>query len=238
MPQSHLNFYVLMSGSITAKVGLHNTYPVPPLWYKTCSRHIKGGVSLHTNRHTIVQAQRWCRDGGVTVTTCSGFPYNKLQGRTLYLQVMDYDRFCRDDPIGEICVPLSDVDLLRGETLYKTLQPCKGHTVSDSQSPLHPSASLIDTVRIVCGAGCMKRSSVRASVSPSDLSYRLTAAAACDGFAAARSAGRRYRSIAARRACSRHRRSAAAAPQHGAQQQIALSSKCRVVLTADITQTC
>ena len=218
----------------------------------------------------------------MTVTTCSGFPYNKLQGRTLYLQVMDYDRFCRDDPIGEICVPLSDVDLLRGETLYKTLQPCKGHTVktlqpskghtvktlqpckghtiktlqpskghtvktlqlckghtvSDSQSPLHPSASLIDTVRVVCGAGCMKRSSVRASVSPSYLSYRLTAAAACDGFAAARSAGRRYRSIAARRACSRHRRSAAGAPQHGAQQQIALSGKCRVVLTADITQTC
>ena len=60
----------------------------------------------------------------------TGFPYNKLQGRTLYLQVMDYDRFCRDDPIGEVCVPLSDVDLLRGETLYKTLQPCKGHTVS------------------------------------------------------------------------------------------------------------
>ena len=60
----------------------------------------------------------------------AGFPYNKLQVRTLYLQVMDYDRFCRDDPIGEVCVPLSDVDLLRGETLYKTLQPCKGHTVS------------------------------------------------------------------------------------------------------------
>jgi len=69
---------------------------------------------------------------------CVGFPYNKLQGRTLYLQVMDYDRFCRDDPIGEVCVPLSDVDLMRGETLYKTLQPCKGHTVSSS-----PHATLV-----------------------------------------------------------------------------------------------
>jgi len=59
MPQSHLNFYVPMTGSITAKVGLHNTYPVPPLWYKTCSRHI---LSLHTNRHTIVEAQRDCYD--------------------------------------------------------------------------------------------------------------------------------------------------------------------------------
>ena len=47
---------------------------------------------------------------------------------------MDYDRFSRDDPIGELCVPLSDVDLLRGETLYKTLLPCKGHTVSQSQT--------------------------------------------------------------------------------------------------------
>ena len=50
--------------------------------------------------------------------------------RTLYLQVLDYDRFSRDDPIGEICLPLTEVDLAQGQTLWRTLQPCKGHTVS------------------------------------------------------------------------------------------------------------
>jgi len=73
---------------------------------------------------------------GTRIGSFAGFPYNKLHSRTLYLQVMDYDRFCRDDPIGEICVPLSDVDLLRGETLNKTLLPCKGHTVSLSAAAL------------------------------------------------------------------------------------------------------
>jgi len=68
---------------------------------------------------------------------------------------------------------------------------------------------LIDAARIVCGAGLMKRSSLRPSVR---LSHRSTAAAARSGFAAERIAGRRYRSIA------------------GAQQQrrcsTAISSKC------------
>lgn len=52
--------------------------------------------------------------------------------RILYLQVLDYDRFSRDDPIGEVCVPLQEVDLLKGETLWKTLQPCKGQAVGDT----------------------------------------------------------------------------------------------------------
>ncbi len=58
-----------------------------------------------------------------------GFPYSKLMNRTLYLQVLDYDRFSRDDPIGEVCLPLAQVDLAQGQTLWKHLQPCKGHTV-------------------------------------------------------------------------------------------------------------
>src|SRR6218665_3252777 len=59
----------------------------------------------------------------------SGFPYNKLLTRTLYLQVLDYDRFSRDDPIGEVCIPLGDFDLVRGQTLWKNLQISKGHAV-------------------------------------------------------------------------------------------------------------
>ena len=49
--------------------------------------------------------------------------------RTLYMQVLDYDRFSRDDPIGEVALPLCDVDLAAGQTMWKTLAPCKGHTV-------------------------------------------------------------------------------------------------------------
>lgn len=49
--------------------------------------------------------------------------------RTLYLQVLDYDRFSRDDPIGEICLPLSDINLRTEQVLWRTLLPCKGHTV-------------------------------------------------------------------------------------------------------------
>ena len=45
--------------------------------------------------------------------------------------MLDYDRFSRDDPIGETCVPIMDVDLVEGQTLWKNLQPCKGHTVSE-----------------------------------------------------------------------------------------------------------
>ena len=55
-----------------------------------------------------------------------GFPHNKLLSRTLYLQVLDYDRFSRNDPIGEIEIPLSDIDLgPMTLTFCKDLQPCK-----------------------------------------------------------------------------------------------------------------
>jgi len=45
------------------------------------------------------------------------------------------------------------------------------------------TACIIDPARVVCGAGSMKRSSVRPSVR---LSHRSTAAAVCGGFAAER----------------------------------------------------
>ena len=53
-----------------------------------------------------------------------------MVSKTLYLLVLDYDRFSRDDPIGEVCLPLSELDLGAGLTLWKTLTPCKGAAVS------------------------------------------------------------------------------------------------------------
>lgn len=52
-----------------------------------------------------------------------------MVNKTLYLLVLDYDRFSRDDPIGEVCLPLSELDLGAGLTLWKTLMPCKGAAV-------------------------------------------------------------------------------------------------------------
>lgn len=40
---------------------------------------------------------------------CVGFPIQKLQSRVLHLHVFDYDRFSRDDSIGEMFLPLCQV---------------------------------------------------------------------------------------------------------------------------------
>ncbi|XP_069102512.1 synaptotagmin-7-like isoform X1 [Argopecten irradians] len=54
-----------------------------------------------------------------------GWPHNKLLEKTLYLQVIDYDRFSRDDPIGETYLPLNEVDLSQSPMMWRFLQPCK-----------------------------------------------------------------------------------------------------------------
>ncbi|XP_052242668.1 synaptotagmin-7-like isoform X3 [Dreissena polymorpha] len=54
-----------------------------------------------------------------------GWPHNKLLEKTLYLQVIDYDRFSRDDPIGETYIPLNEVDLSQSPLMWKFLSPCK-----------------------------------------------------------------------------------------------------------------
>lgn len=45
-----------------------------------------------------------------------GFPIQKLQSRVLHLHVFDYDRFSRDDSIGEMFLPLCQV-LYRSHSL-------------------------------------------------------------------------------------------------------------------------
>ncbi|XP_062405338.1 synaptotagmin-7b [Sardina pilchardus] len=53
-----------------------------------------------------------------------GFPFDKVVQRTLYLQVLDYDRFSRNDPIGEVSIPLNKVELAHMQTFWKELKPC------------------------------------------------------------------------------------------------------------------
>lgn len=49
--------------------------------------------------------------------------------RILYLQVLDYDRFSRNDPIGEVSIPLNKVDLTQMQTFWKDLKPCSDGSV-------------------------------------------------------------------------------------------------------------
>lgn len=58
-----------------------------------------------------------------------GFPYEKVVQRVLYLQVLDYDRFSRNDPIGEVSIPLNKVDLTQMQTFWKDLKPCSDGSV-------------------------------------------------------------------------------------------------------------
>lgn len=60
----------------------------------------------------------------------AGFPYEKVVQRTLYLQVLDYDRFSRNDPIGEVSIPLNKLDLANMQTFWKELKPCSDGSVS------------------------------------------------------------------------------------------------------------
>jgi len=52
-----------------------------------------------------------------------GFPINKLQSRVLHLHCYDYDRFSKDDSIGEIHLPLCQVDFTAKPTYWRPLYP-------------------------------------------------------------------------------------------------------------------
>ncbi|XP_055038711.1 synaptotagmin-7b isoform X2 [Misgurnus anguillicaudatus] len=81
-----------------------------------------------------------------------GFPYEKVVQRTLYMQVLDYDRFSRNDPIGEVSVPLNKIDLAHMPTFWKELKPCSDGSGSRGDLLVslcyNPTANII-TVSII-----------------------------------------------------------------------------------------
>ncbi|KAL2712559.1 synaptotagmin-7 isoform X9 [Vespula squamosa] len=74
-----------------------------------------------------------------------GFPIQKLQSRILHLHVFDYDRFSRDDSIGEIFLPLCQVDLSEKPSFWKALKPPAKDKCGELLCSLsyHPSNSVL-----------------------------------------------------------------------------------------------
>lgn len=74
-----------------------------------------------------------------------GFPIQKLQSRVLHLHVFDYDRFSRDDSIGEVFLPLCQVDFGGKPSFWKALKPPAKDKCGELLSSLcyHPSNSIL-----------------------------------------------------------------------------------------------
>ncbi|OAF71472.1 hypothetical protein A3Q56_00767, partial [Intoshia linei] len=53
------------------------------------------------------------------------FPFQKLLSRCLYFQIYDYDRFTRDDVIGEVILPLASIDISGTVILWKKISSAK-----------------------------------------------------------------------------------------------------------------
>ncbi|KAK9304417.1 hypothetical protein QLX08_004200 [Tetragonisca angustula] len=74
-----------------------------------------------------------------------GFPIQKLQSRVLHLHVFDYDRFSRDDSIGEMFLPLCQVDFSDKPSFWKALKPPAKDKCGELLCSLcyHPSNSVL-----------------------------------------------------------------------------------------------
>ncbi|XP_058802442.1 synaptotagmin-7 isoform X2 [Phymastichus coffea] len=74
-----------------------------------------------------------------------GFPIQKLQSRVLHLHVFDYDRFSKDDSIGELFLPLCQVDFSEKPSFWKSLKPPAKDKCGELLCSLcyHPSNSVL-----------------------------------------------------------------------------------------------
>ncbi|KAF2360328.1 C2 domain, partial [Trinorchestia longiramus] len=81
------------------------------------------------------------------------FPIQKLNSRVLHLHVFDYDRFSRDDSIGEVHIPLCQVDFSeKNNTFWKALRPLEKNKCGEILTSLcyQPSNSQLTLTIIKC----------------------------------------------------------------------------------------
>ena len=50
-------------------------------------------------------------------------PHSELKSKTLIFQVFDWDRFSKNDPIGEVKIQLGNIDVSKPLEEWRVLQP-------------------------------------------------------------------------------------------------------------------
>lgn len=126
------------------------THYQPPWWPEAT----RGASAPHPLPAANISPSAQARQGGSSTSarppqllipsvSGTGFPYEKVVQRVLYLQVLDYDRFSRNDPIGEVSIPLNKVDLTQMQTFWKDLKPCTDGSVR-LWSPSHALGTVLE----------------------------------------------------------------------------------------------
>ena len=59
-------------------------------------------------------------------------PHSELKSKTLIFQVFDWDRFSKNDPIGEVKIQLGNIDVSKPLEEWRVLQPITGKVASKS----------------------------------------------------------------------------------------------------------
>lgn len=63
---------------------------------------------------------------GVPVFIFQGIPYAEAMNKTLVFAIFDFDRFSKHDQIGEVKVPLCQIDLAQTIEEWRELQSVEG----------------------------------------------------------------------------------------------------------------
>ena len=75
-------------------------------------------------------------------------PYSDLMSKTLVMAVYDFDRFSKHDPIGQLKIPLFQVDFVRPADEWGALQ-----SIEEAETPGNKLGDLCFSLRYVPTSG-------------------------------------------------------------------------------------